>query len=157
MRSLWPRAVSCILWNVSDEPDIVVRFPWPPAECGPNFGGGNTPQGAMLARIKKNQAKRAYKALTYPICVDARNRAKLRGHLASPVRAVIIFACPDRGRRDWDNFLGRLKPGLDMLVESHIIEDDSMALFRPELDYRIDPKNGHVEIRLWASGQGQLL
>ncbi len=123
----------------------------------PNFGHGSTARGQNLSGILRRKAKNEYKEHCFPIIVDARNRARLRGPLPVPVTGLIIFICPDRGRRDYDNFFSRLKPGMDSLVDAHVLVDDCMSMFTPSFDYRVEPHNAHVEIRLWRSGQGQLL
>lgn len=89
---------------------MIVRLPWPPRECSPNF---RTRQHKLTAAKRK-----AYRAA----CADAAWRAGVQ-----PGRALrldrIEFCPPTQRRRDLDNLIAAFKGGRDGLAEAMGVDD----------------------------------
>lgn len=88
------------------------------------------PGAELGANARQHWAARARNVATarYAARIDAINariRAGLTKPLTPPVRADLVFYVTTERRRDEDNFVGRMKPLFDGLVDAKVLQDDS--------------------------------
>jgi crossover junction endodeoxyribonuclease RusA len=94
---------------------VIFTLPWPPAKLSPN---------ARLSPFEKARAVKAYRSG----CSWEATAAGLRKIEPGPLHLTISFAPPDARRRDLDNMLAALKPGLDGLSDVLGVDDHLWAL-----------------------------
>lgn len=94
---------------------MIVTLPWPPAKLSPN---------ARLSPFEKARAVKAYRTG----CAWEATAAGLRKIEPGPLHLTISFAPPDARRRDLDNMLAALKPGLDGLSDVLGVDDHLWTL-----------------------------
>ena len=112
----------------------------PPAEHSPNWRGHWG---------KKYACGKIYHDAVFYCCVDVRNRGFREGLSFLYIKAVInlAFYFPDQRRRDRDNLLARVKPGLDGIVDAALImDDDAEHLEIGKVDIFVDPERAPLTI-----------
>jgi len=109
-----------------------VTFGWPDKRLSPN---------ARIHRMQRAGLVAAYRKACAWECVAA-GLGKLRGN---PLHVSITFHPPDHRRRDLDNMLASIKPGLDGLADVLGVDDSLWTL----TIQRADPvKGGAVKIAI---------
>lgn len=122
----------------------------PPKEANPNWRGH---------WAQKYKAGKVYHNAVFYECINARNRALMKG-MSFPfikARLNLTFVFPEQRRRDRDNLLACFKPGLDGIVNaSLVIDDDAEHLKISNLDILVDPKRAPLtvidleEVKEWS-------
>lgn len=112
----------------------------PPVSSSPNWRG---------FWAKRHQAGRAYQEDVFYSCVDARNRAFLKGislpFIKTKLNLTFVFGV--WRRRDKDNLLARFKPGLDGMVAAGVLlDDDAEHLEISKLDIEVDPERAPLTV-----------
>lgn len=106
----------------------------------------------------KSKATSAARLEALYICVDFINRKQVHPIAGQVLISYAIFV-PNNLPRDTCNILQALKPTIDSIVESGLVEGDSwqqMKLYNVSVE--IDNKNPRVEITINATtGMGDLL
>ena len=96
---------------------ITVRLPWPPKELSPN------------ARVhwaqKAGKAKR-YRQDACVLTLCQINRAGI--NWIESYALHLTFCPPDRRRRDLDNMLASIKPGIDGIADAIQVDDQHFSL-----------------------------
>ena len=110
------------------------------------------------AHWSKSKATSAARSQALCICVDLINRKQVHPIAGQVLISYAIFV-PNDIPRDTCNILQALKPTIDGIVESGLVEGDSwqqMKLYNVSVE--IDKKNSRVEITINStSGMGDLL
>lgn len=125
----------------------VIRFtlPLPPSGLAPNRAQGHAWQATQAE-------KDAYRAACQAICKSARVDAQKHGGvfpLAPVVTMVLTFVLPTKRRRDGDGLLSAFKTGVDAMVRSGLLRDDSIWELRVALEGELGAP-GCVRVRLEA-------
>ena len=106
----------------------------------------------------KSKATSAARSQALYICVDLMNRKQVHPIAGQVLISYAIYVPNDRPR-DTCNILQALKPTIDGIVDSGLVEGDSwqqMKLYNVSVE--IDKKNPRVEITINStSGMGDLL
>lgn len=90
-------------------------FPWPHKDLSPN------------ARV--NRFERAKRVKTYRTGVAWEARAAgIRGSNSPALHVTLTFCPPDNRRRDLDNMLASIKPGLDGIADVIGVDDSKWSL-----------------------------
>ena len=99
-----------------------IELPWPSSSLSPN----SRTHWAQLAKAKKAFRTRC-KVLAVGSGLPAVKNA-VAGQLGAFVRVSLLFAPPDRRRRDLDNVLASMKSGLDGLADAMGVDDSRWKL-----------------------------
>ena len=94
---------------------ITVRLPWPPKELSPN---------ARVHWAKKAKAAKQYRELAWAqtLLTDA------PCNWIGCYNVHLTFHPPDRRRRDLDNMLASIKPGIDGMADAIQVDDQHFSL-----------------------------
>lgn len=112
---------------------LKLTLPWPPADLSPNKPGH---------WARKAKAKKAYRTA----CKAISEASEGQGTSLGPDDAlglVLRFYPPTKAVGDWDNYLARMKSGLDGVAEGLGVND---ALFRPSVE--VMPSEGKEKARV---------
>ncbi len=104
----------------------------PPQECSPN---------ARVHWARRYKAAKSFQAAVQITAVDVRNRYEQQGWSFPFGRtsASFIFVAAQSRSRDTDNWLARMKPGIDALVHAGILAgDDTDHLVIKSLEFKVD-------------------
>jgi len=116
-----------------------IEFPFPSSDLHAHNSGN------WRNKSKPTQAART---LAKFICIDMINRNEIRPIAGRVLISYAIFV-PDNRPRDTCNMLQALKPTIDGIVDSGLVEGDSwqqMTVY--DVTVEIDRKNPRVEITL---------
>lgn len=114
---------------------IKLTLPFPPRDLNPN---------SHVNRWVKAAAAKQYRYACKIEALQARDRKRIA--LKAPVRAVVTIQCGKR-MLDKDNAIAAFKAGMDGIVESGLIPDDSPDVL--QVDYRViggEKRNVIVEL-----------
>lgn len=120
---------------------VLLRLPFPPKELSPN---------ARLDWHEVAAFKASYRQECAVIARNERNRLDgLRFPLKAPVTANITFVLTTSRRRDYDNLLASFKAGLDGIVDSGLVRDDSCFELQLTLEAVIEQESC---VKVWLEG-----
>jgi hypothetical protein len=112
----------------------------PPSEVSPN---------ARAYWADKYKAGKVYHDAIFYYCVDARNRGFGQG-LSFPLikaRLTLTFVFAEERQRDRDNLLASFKNGLDGIVDSGLVLDDTSEYLEiGEINIEVDPARAPMTI-----------
>ncbi len=106
----------------------------------------------------KSKPTQEARTLAKFICIDMINAKAIRP-IAGPVLISYAIFVPDNRPRDTCNILQSLKPSIDGIVDSGLVEGDSWQQMRVyNVSVAIDRKNPRVEITINStSGNGDMI
>ena len=115
---------------------ITVRLPWPPKELSPN---------ARVHWARKAGVSQKYRqdARVLTLCEKKRHIEATCLHLT--------FCPPDKRRRDLDNMLASIKPGIDGIADALGVDDQHFSL-RLE---RGEPTKGGEVVAVITEGESK--